>query len=94
MPKLRYREIKENVEQESYNARRFYENKYFGLFLNAYKFTNLTKNQERYLLKKLWQNGTICAFVLAGTQEDPSLKQLLSNSSKSTMELGNDSPYG
>ena len=94
MPKLRYREIKEDVEFESYNARRFYENKYFGLFLNAYKFTNLTKNQERYLLKKFWQNGTICAFVLAGTQEDPSLKQLLSNSSKSTMELGNDSPNG
>ena len=94
MPKLRYRELKENVEQESYNARRFYENKYFGLFLNAYKFTNLTNNQERYLLKKLWQNGTICAFVLAGTQEDPSLKQLLSNSSKATMELGNDSPNG
>ena len=94
MPKLRYRDIKESVEQESYNARRFYENKYFGLFLNAYKFTNLTKNQERYLLKKLWQNGTICAFVLEGTQENPSLKQLLSNSSKATMELGNDSPNG
>ena len=94
MPKLRYREIKEDIEVESYSARRFYENKFFGLFLNAYKFTNLTKNQERYLLKKLWQNGTICAFVLAGTQEDPSLKQLLSNSSKSTMELGNYSPNG
>ena len=94
MPKLRYREITKEVEEETYTARRFYENKYFGLFLNAYKFTNLTKNQERYLLKKLWKNGTICAFVLAGTQEDPSLKQLLSNSSKSTMELGNDSPYG
>ena len=94
MPKLRYREIKEEVEQETYSARRFYENKYFGLFLNAYKFTNLTKNQERYLLKKLWQNGTICAFVLEGSKQDPSLKQSLSNSSKSTIELGNDSPNG
>lgn len=93
MPKLRYREL-QNEEANSFNARRFYENKYFGLFLNAYKFTNLTKNQERYLLKKLWQNGTIAAFVLEGTQSDPSLKDLLSNKTKSTMELGNDSPNG
>ena len=93
MPKLRYREL-QNEEANSFNARRFYENKYFGLFLNAYKFTNLTKNQERYLLKKFWQNGTICAFVLEGSKQDPSLKQSLSNSSKSTIELGNDSPNG
>lgn len=93
MPKLRYREL-QIEEANSFNARRFYENKYFGLFLNAYKFTNLTKNQERYLLKKLWQNGTIAAFVLEGTQSDPSLKDLLSNKTKSTMELGNDSPNG
>ena len=93
MPKLRYREL-QNEEANSFNARRFYENKYFGLFLNAYKFTNLTKNQQRYLLKKLWQNGTICAFVLEGTQSDPSLKDLLSNKTKSTIELGNESPNG
>lgn len=93
MPKLRYREL-QNEEANSFNARRFYENKYFGLFLNAYKFTNLTKNQQRYLLKKFWQNGTICAFVLEGTQSDPSLKDLLSNKTKSTIELGNESPNG
>ena len=93
MPKLRYREL-QNEEANSFNARRFYENKYFGLFLNAYKFTNLTKNQQRYLLKKLWQNGTICAFVLEGTQSDPTIKDLLSNKTKSTIELGNESPNG
>lgn len=94
MPKVRYREIIANDEAKGFNARRFYENKYFGLFLNAYKFTNLTKNQQRYLLKKLWQNGTICAFILEGTQSDPSLKDLLSNKTKSTIELGNESPNG
>ena len=93
MPKIKYREL-ENEESKGFNARRFYENKYFGLFLNAYKFDNLTKNQQRYLLKKLWQNGTICAFVLDGTQSDPSLKDLLSNKTKSTIEIGTESPNG
>ena len=93
MPKIKYREL-ENEESKGFNARRFYENKYFGLFLNAYKFDNLTKNQQRYLLKKLWQNGTICAFVLDGTQLDPSLKDLLSNKTKSTIEIGTESPNG
>lgn len=93
MPKIKYREIKE-LDDTKYDSRRFYENKYFGLFLNAYKFSNLTYNQERYLLKKLWQNGTISAFILEGSKSDPSLKQLLSNSSKSTIELGNESPNG
>lgn len=94
MPKIKYRDIKPDVDTETFGAKRFYENKYFGLFLNAYKFPELTKNQERYLLKKFWQNGTICAFVLEGTQQDPTLKQSLSNSSKATLELGNDSPNG
>lgn len=93
MPKLKYREIV-NDEAKGYNARRFYENKYFGLFLNAYKFDNLTKNQQRYLLKKLWQNGTICAFVLEGTKSEASLKDLLSNKTKSTLEMGEENPNG
>ena len=93
MPQIRYRDIK-GVESETYGAKRFYENKYFGLFLNAYKFDNLTRSQRRYLLKKLWQNGTCCAFVLEGTKQDPSLKALLTNKSKDTIALGNDNPNG
>ena len=90
---VKYRDIKEQ-ETITYSAKRFYENKYFGLFLNAYKFDNLTRSQRRYLLKKLWQNGTCCAFVLEGTKQDPSLKALLTNKSKDTIALGNDNPNG
>ena len=90
---VRYRDIKEQ-DSITYSAKRFYENKYFGLFLNAYKFDNLTRSQRRYLLKKLWQNGTACAFVLAGTQQEPSMKSLLTNKTKDTIELGNDNPNG
>lgn len=91
--KIRYRDLQEQ-DSITYTARRFYENKYFGLFLNAYKFDNLTRSQRRYLLKKLWQNGTACVFVLAGTQQEPSLKSLLTNKTKDTIALGNDSPNG
>lgn len=95
MPQLRYRElITQDVDRETYGAKRFYENKYFGLFLNAYKFPELTRSQRRYLLKKLWQNGTCCCFVLDGTKQEPSLKSLLTNKNKDTIAIGNDNPNG
>ena len=93
MPKIKFRDLKE-LDETIYDSKRFYENKYFALFLNAYKFTNLTYNQQRYLLKKLWENGTISAFILPGSKSEPTLKQLLSNSSKSTLELGNENEQG
>lgn len=93
MPKLKYKDIKA-VEDEAFDTRRFYENKYFGLFLNAYKFTNLSKNQQRYLLTRLWKAGTICAFIVEGSQPDPSLKQLLTNQSVGTITIGNENPNG
>ena len=92
--KIKYKDLIKDVDEQTYSSRRFYENKYFGLFLNAYKFTNLSKNQERYLLKSLWANGTICAFILEGTKQDPSLKQLLTNSSVNTIAVGEENPNG
>lgn len=91
--KVKYRDFKEQ-ESITYTSQRFYENKYFGLFLNAYKFDNLTRSQRRYLLKKLWQNGTCCCFVLADTKQEPSMKSLLTNKTKDTIAIGNDSPNG
>lgn len=93
MPKIKYKDLKD-LNEEVFDSKRFYENKFFGLFLNAYKFTNLTYNQQRYLLKELWRNGTISAFILEGSRSEPSLKQLLSNSSKNTLELANENPNG
>ena len=89
--KIRYRDIKYQEEEiQSYNSSRFYENKYFSLFLNRRHFPQLTKNQERFLLKSFWKNGCICAFILEGTKQMPSLKQMLSNSSKDTLILENE----
>ena len=93
--KIKYKDIKyEEAQTEAYTSKRFYENKYFGLFLNNYHLPELTKNQERFLLKSFWQNGTIAAFILEGTKQEPSLKQMLSNSSKSTLILSNENPNG
>ena len=93
--KVKYKDIKYEEEQkEGYTAKRFYENKFFGLFLNNYHFPELTQNQERFLLKSFWANGTISAFILEGTKQEPSLKQMLSNSSKSTLILSNENPNG
>lgn len=93
--KIKYKDIKYNEpESQSYGAQRFYENKYFGLFLNRYRFSKLTKNQNRMLFKSYWQTGTIAAFIVEGTKQEPSLKQMLSNSSKDTLILENDESQG
>ena len=94
MPKLKFKDIKDDIEFNKMTALRFYENKYFGLFLNAYKFTNLTKNQQRYLLKRMWINGTVACFIVEGTRSEPSLKQALSNTSVNTVSVGQDNPEG
>ena len=94
MPKMRYRDYKEPIEAENLTARRFYESKYFGLFMNAYKFTNLSYNQSRYMLKKLWKNGTVCAFILEGSRKEPTLKEALTNTSKNTVSVGFEEDKG
>lgn len=94
MPKVKYRELKESVNNEKLNALRFYESKYFGLFLNAYKFTNLSKNQARYLLKKMWKNGTVACFIVEGTRKEPSMKEALTNTSSNTVSVGFDDSNG
>ena len=94
MPKLKFKDIKDDIEFNKMTALRFYENKYFGLFLNAYKFTNLTKNQQRYLLKRMWINGTVACFIVEGTRSEPSLKQALTNTSVNTVSVGQDNPEG
>ena len=92
--KVKYKDVKPSGNTDVMDALRFYENKYFGLFLNAYKFTNLSKSQSRYLLKRMWKDGTVACFIVEGTRKDPTLKQALSNSSTNTVSVGQDNPDG
>ena len=94
MPKIKYREIQQNGDETKFSAMRFYENKYFGLFLNAYKFTNLSKNQSRYLLKSMWKRGTVACFIVEGTRKEPSMEQALTNTSPNTVSPSFDDPQG
>lgn len=91
--KITYKQFK-TIEGQTIDTKRYYENKFFGLFLNAYKFTGISREQERYLLKKMWQNGCVSAFIIPGTKPDPSLKQLLSNSGASTIAISSENDNG
>ena len=49
-------------------AYQFYLTKYFNLFMGAYKFKGITYQQQDYILRKLWAEGKICAFIVEGTE--------------------------
>lgn len=88
MPKMKFREFKGLGEEQAFDYRRFLENKYFGLWLNNFKFENVSSENQRYLLKKLWSNGCVASFIIEGTRQEPTLKQALSNSSPNTITNG------
>ena len=94
--KVKYKDITylDDANATTFTAKRFYENKYFGMFVNRYRFPNLTKNQNRYLLAEYWRTGTIAAFIIEGTKKEPTLKELLSNSSPSTINPSEENEAG
>ena len=46
----------------------FYLQKYFNLYMGAYKFKGITPRQQEFILRKLWADGKICAFIVEGTK--------------------------
>ena len=96
MPKLKYKDIKllEDGEQSILSARRFYETKYYGMFINAFEFPELDQEQQHYLLKQLWSNGSVACFVDKSSIPDKSLKNLIGNQSVSSVSMGKDYPNG
>ena len=51
------------------SLRGYYILKYFNLFMNAYKFTNLDYQQKDFILRKMWSLGRIACFRLANSTE-------------------------
>lgn len=49
-------------------AYQFYLTKYFNLFMGAYKFKGITYQQQDFILRKLWAEGKISAFIVEGTK--------------------------
>lgn len=94
MPKLRYQDIKKTAEDKTLSATRFYETLYYGMFLNGFEFPELDQEQNHYLLKQMWKNGCVDAFILAGTIPDKTLQDSRTNSNKSSIALQGEYPNG
>lgn len=94
MPKVKFKDTKVDATTEVLTARRFYETKYYGLFLNAYEFTNISKEQKHYLLKSMWMRGTCAAFIVEGTKPDPTLSDILQNKTPSSLVLAEENKKG
>ena len=94
MPKVKFKDTKEDATCEVLTARRFYETKYYGLFLNAYEFTNISKEQKHYLLKRMWTRGTCAAFIIEGTKPDASLMDIMQNKTPSSLVLAEEDKKG
>lgn len=94
MPKVKFSDTKGDATSEVLTARRFYETKYYGLFLNAYEFTNISKEQKHYLLKRMWSRGTCAAFILEGTKPEITLSDVLQNKTPSSLVLAEESKSG
>lgn len=41
-----------------------YQNKYYNIFMGSKKWKNLTKEEENYVMRKFWSEGTVAAFVI------------------------------
>lgn len=71
MPKLSLSQ-RAYVNDGSLNRKKiytFYMNKYFNLFMNAYKWNGLDYQQRDYVMRKMWSNGTIAAFNIKNIDE-------------------------
>lgn len=82
MPKMRYRDlIKKDGNEGILNHRRFYENKYFGLFMNSFRFKELTEQENYYILKTFWTIGAIACFIPKATiKNDKTLENQINGS--------------
>lgn len=68
MPKLITKKRERSSTEIRMRTYQFYLNKYFNLFMNAYRFPELPREQSDYLLRKFWALGTISAFIVEGTK--------------------------
>ena len=87
---MTYRGMKSLLKSKgALDARDLYRNKYFSLWMTSRHFPELTKDQERFLMKSLWAYGSVAAFIIEGTKKEPSLVDLQANKTESTLILEN-----
>lgn len=42
--------------------------KYFNLFMGAYRISNVSQDQEEFILRRFWSMGKIASFIVEGTK--------------------------
>ena len=68
MAKLKFKEMKRNSLLTKEAIQMYYRSKYYSLYMNAYEFSGLNYQQQRFLLGQLWEKGTCAFFILEGTK--------------------------
>ena len=59
----------EAVEEYREKMRYYYEEKYFNLFIQSWKWTGLSKEQSEYIMRRFWNEGTVAAFSLINSSQ-------------------------
>ena len=67
MKKVKY--YKKDIESLRNTTRHILTNKYFNLFMDSLKWNGLEDEQEDYIMKKFWSDGTVSAFNIKGIDE-------------------------
>ena len=67
MKKVKY--YKKDIEALRNTTRHILTNKYFNLFMDSLKWNGLEDEQEDYIMKKFWSDGTVSAFNIKGIDE-------------------------
>ena len=69
------KQIKQIISEwfsSEYNRKKIfnmYMSKYYNLFMGAYRITNITENQQEFILRRCWSMGKIAGFIVGGTKK-------------------------
>lgn len=67
MPKLKLKGT-ENITDFKTYTKNVYMNKYYNLFMNTYKIKEVDYQANNYIFRKLWADGSLACFKLAGSE--------------------------
>lgn len=70
--KTSYYDLRENQEAAN-DARRklfyLYDEKYFNLWLNSWKWKGINRDQREFIMRKFWEEGSVAAFSIISPQK-------------------------
>ena len=71
-----------------------YMSKYYNLFMGAYRITNVSENQQEFILRRFWSMGKLAAFIVGGTAKTQSDLELEYIKKQKGIASVNDYPDG